>query len=342
MEDVIFNGTAQRKPVGFAEVSLVIDNRSRKLDFDADDVKVTRRYYRSGESEYLINNATVRLKDVQMLFMDTGLGRDGYSIIGQGRIGDIVASSRRAAGNLRGGGGHLQIPLPQKRGGTAAEIHRGKPAASAGHFTGAGGAGGPAGPAGGKGQEIPGIRRGEKGSGNRLVAAHHDRFPGGAAGAVGQAGAGRTQYEAAGEAMDGFEAQMEDIARQAQELAVEVDNIPPGRPAAGGGGRRCDGDVAVLRNDIYHNKENTARIEEEIRLSAEGDSRIEEDIAARQADIRGKREAIAPGRRRSSWPCPARWRVSRRAATCIRAGSTSCPGRRQPWPCGCRISGSNR
>ena len=92
MEDVIFNGTAQRKPVGFAEVSLVIDNRSRKLDFDADDVKVTRRYYRSGESEYLINNATVRLKDVQMLFMDTGLGRDGYSIIGQGRIGDIVAS----------------------------------------------------------------------------------------------------------------------------------------------------------------------------------------------------------------------------------------------------------
>lgn len=73
-------------------MSLVIDNRSRKLDFDADDVKVTRRYYRSGESEYLINNATVRLKDVQMLFMDTGLGRDGYSIIGQGRIGDIVAS----------------------------------------------------------------------------------------------------------------------------------------------------------------------------------------------------------------------------------------------------------
>ena len=92
LEDVIFNGTARRKAMGFAEVSLIIENRGRELDFDADDVKVTRRYYRSGESEYLLNNATVRLKDVQMLFMDTGLGRDGYSIIGQGRIGDVVSS----------------------------------------------------------------------------------------------------------------------------------------------------------------------------------------------------------------------------------------------------------
>ena len=92
MEDVIFNGTSSRRAVGFAEVSLTVDNTARKLDFDADDVKVTRRYYRSGESEYLLNGAAVRLKDVQMLFMDTGLGRDGYSIISQGKIGDIVAS----------------------------------------------------------------------------------------------------------------------------------------------------------------------------------------------------------------------------------------------------------
>lgn len=97
MEDVIFNGTEQRRAVGFAEVSLVIDNTSRRLDFDADDVKVTRRYYRSGESEYLLNNATVRLKDVQMLFMDTGLGRDGYSIVGQGKIGDIMSSKSGGA-----------------------------------------------------------------------------------------------------------------------------------------------------------------------------------------------------------------------------------------------------
>ena len=91
-EDVIFNGTAQRKSLGFAEVSLMVDNTDRQLDFDADDVKVTRRYYRSGESEYLLNNVKVRLEDVRLLFMDTGLGRDGYSIIGQGRIGDLVST----------------------------------------------------------------------------------------------------------------------------------------------------------------------------------------------------------------------------------------------------------
>ena len=92
MEDVIFNGTPQRKALGFAEVTLTIDNADRRLPFDNDTVAVTRRYYRSGESEYLINKNTVRLKDINELFMDTGLGRDGYSIIGQGKIDSIVAA----------------------------------------------------------------------------------------------------------------------------------------------------------------------------------------------------------------------------------------------------------
>ena len=92
MEDVVFNGTPTRKAQGFAEVTLNIDNTSRALPFESDSVAVTRRYYRSGESEYLINKATVRLKDINELFMDTGLGRDGYSIIGQGKIDSIVAA----------------------------------------------------------------------------------------------------------------------------------------------------------------------------------------------------------------------------------------------------------
>ena len=92
MEDVIFSGTAKRKPLGFAEVSLTLDNSDRTLNFDNDTVTVTRRYYRSGESEYKINGASVRLKDIHELFMDTGLGRDGYSMIGQGRIDEIVNS----------------------------------------------------------------------------------------------------------------------------------------------------------------------------------------------------------------------------------------------------------
>lgn len=92
MEDVVFNGTDGRKRQGFAEVTLTIENKDRVLPFDGDEVAVTRRYYRSGESEYLINKASVRLKDINELFMDTGLGRDGYSMISQGKIDSIVSS----------------------------------------------------------------------------------------------------------------------------------------------------------------------------------------------------------------------------------------------------------
>ena len=92
MEDVIFGGTAQRGPSGFAQVSLILDNADRSLKADADEVAITRRYYRSGESEYYINKQSVRLKDVNELLMDTGLGRDGYSLVGQGRVDEILAA----------------------------------------------------------------------------------------------------------------------------------------------------------------------------------------------------------------------------------------------------------
>jgi len=92
MEDVVFNGTDDRKALGYAEVTLNIENKDRALQYDGDNVAITRRYYRSGESEYLINGTQVRLRDVNELFMDTGLGRDGYSMIGQGKIDSIVAS----------------------------------------------------------------------------------------------------------------------------------------------------------------------------------------------------------------------------------------------------------
>lgn len=92
MEDVIFGGTAKRSPLGFAQVSLILDNSARIFDIDSSEVTLTRRYYRSGESEYFINRESVRLKDINNLLMDTGLGRDGYSIIGQGRIAEIVSN----------------------------------------------------------------------------------------------------------------------------------------------------------------------------------------------------------------------------------------------------------
>ncbi len=91
MEDVIFNGTEKRKGLGFAEVTLVLDNTERIFQMEETEVAVTRRYYRSGESEYYINRRACRLKDINELFMDTGLGREGYSIIGQGRIDEILS-----------------------------------------------------------------------------------------------------------------------------------------------------------------------------------------------------------------------------------------------------------
>ena len=91
MEDVIFGGTQKRSSVGFAEATLTLDNRDRALAYDADEVMVTRRYYRSGDGEYYINKQSARLRDIHEMFMDTGLGREGYSNIGQGRIDEILS-----------------------------------------------------------------------------------------------------------------------------------------------------------------------------------------------------------------------------------------------------------
>ena len=92
MEDVIFGGTEKRNKLGYAQVSLIIDNSAHIFESDSSEVMLTRRFYRSGESEYFINRESVRLKDIHSLLMDTGLGRDGYSIIGQGRIAEIVST----------------------------------------------------------------------------------------------------------------------------------------------------------------------------------------------------------------------------------------------------------
>ncbi len=92
MEDVIFHGTVSRKPMGYARVALTIDNTDRTLDVDSDEVTIERKLYRTGDSEYIINDRKCRLKDIQELLMGTGLGRDGYSVIGQGRVSEIINS----------------------------------------------------------------------------------------------------------------------------------------------------------------------------------------------------------------------------------------------------------
>lgn len=93
MEDIIFSGTPVKKPLGYAQVSIVLDNSEKIFDTDYDEIEVSRKYFRSGESEYYINRTQCRLKDVQNLFMDTGLGREGYSVVSQGQIESIVVNS---------------------------------------------------------------------------------------------------------------------------------------------------------------------------------------------------------------------------------------------------------
>ena len=90
MQDVIFAGTELRKPLGFAYVAITLDNSDHKLDIDFEEVTVSRRLFRSGESEYMINGSACRLKDISELFFDTGIGKDGYSIIGQGQVDKIL------------------------------------------------------------------------------------------------------------------------------------------------------------------------------------------------------------------------------------------------------------
>ncbi len=92
MEDVIFNGTARRKPAGYAEVVMTLDNTDRRSSFDSDEINVCRRLYRSGESEYYINQKQVRLRDIVDIFLNTGIGREGYSVIGQGKIADVIST----------------------------------------------------------------------------------------------------------------------------------------------------------------------------------------------------------------------------------------------------------
>ncbi len=91
MEDVVFSGTAKRSPTGYCEVSLIMDNQGRDLPLDTDEVKITRKYFRSGDSEYKINEKASRLKDIYELFLNTGIGREGYSVVGQGKIAEVIS-----------------------------------------------------------------------------------------------------------------------------------------------------------------------------------------------------------------------------------------------------------
>ena len=294
MEDVIFNGTSSRRAVGFAEVSLTVDNSARKLDFDADDVKVTRRYYRSGESEYLLNGASVRLKDIQMLFMDTGLGRDGYSIIGQGRIGDIVASKSEERREIFEEAAGISKYRYRKN-----EAERRLNAAEDNLL---------------RLRDI--VKELEERVGPLKAQADKARKYLALAGEKKEVEIGlwlstieqnretlrdlsaklelaRTQYDAAGSAVEEMDARIDEIAENAQRLTVRMDEVRQEARRLEEEAARCENDAGLLRNDIFHNTETIARFHAQLEQSEAGGEGILRDIAAREEAIAEKKSAAS-------------------------------------------------
>ncbi len=293
MEDVIFNGTAQRRPMGYAEVALVIDNSSRILECDAEEVRVARRCYRSGGSEYQLNGATARLEDIRLLFMNTGLGRDGYSIIGQGRIDEIVTSRsqnrreifdeaagiakyrykkdkaenslRKTQDNLD----RLHDILQELEDRVGPLEHQAEKAKKFLQF------------AGEKKELEIGLWLRTMNESRGILRNLDAKLTN-----------ARLQYEATGESLEAFDEEIERIALTAQQLEVQMDDIRRAAAALEEQAALCDGQVAVLNNDIYHNNENITRIRGEIATADEGDAHIEQTVAARLSDITARQEVI--------------------------------------------------
>ncbi len=293
MEDVIFSGTEERRAVGFAEVSLIIDNSTRVLDFDSDDVKVTRRYYRSGDSEYMLNNATVRLKDIQLLFMDTGLGRDGYSIVGQGRIGDIVASKseerreifEEAAGIAKYR--YRKNEAERRLNATEDNLLRLRDIVKELEDR-----VGPLAEQSEKAKAFLELSAEKKGLEIGLWLYQIDRSRDVLRSLQSKLELARTQYDAAGADIDRLEAQTEEIAREAQALAVQMDEIRRAAAALEEEALRAESESAVLRNDIFHRGETIERVREDIRKFETGMEQIDEEVTRHTADIAAEQAKI--------------------------------------------------
>ena len=294
MESVVFDGTAARRGMGFAEVTLVIDNTARTLDLDEDEVRVTRRYYRSGDSDYMLNNATVRLKDIQMLFMDTGLGRDGYSIIGQGRIGDIVASKseerreifEEAAGiakyryrkneaerRLRAAEDNLLRlrdivqELEERVGPLGQQAEKAKKFLVFAQEK--------------KDLEI-GLWLHTIDHSRTILRELSDKLE-----------LARTQYDAAGDEIERIEAESEASSQEIERLLVQMDEIRRGGQLLEEQAALLDSQAAVRRNDQLHNAENAARMEQEIAQSHQGAQALDPEEQEKNDQIRQRREAVA-------------------------------------------------
>jgi chromosome segregation protein len=294
MEDVVFGGTAARKRMGFAEVTLTIDNIDRHIPCDTDEVAVTRRYYRSGESEYRINNASVRLRDVHELFMDTGLGRDGYSMVGQGKIDDIVgtktSSERRdifeeAAGISR----YRYRKLEAERKLTQAEDNLVRLRDILSELENR------VGPLAEQSKKAEKFLEYSKEQENLQIgvwlhslAKYKDLLRD----QDYKITAARAQYDEIIAFTSDIESRIETMSDRSQKLIISADESRRTAAEYEENAARVDGDIAVHKNTIFHNGETIVRIEREIESLNDGDGKITAEIEQKTAQIAEKNEQI--------------------------------------------------
>lgn len=294
MEDVIFSGTPARKPVGYAEVTLTLDNTGRELNFDGDTVAITRRYYRSGESEYLINKAAVRLRDIHELFMDTGLGRDGYSIIGQGKIDSIVAArseDRReifeeAAGISRF---RYRKEEAERRLDKAEEnLLRLRDIVSEleGRIA-------PLREQSEKAQRFLELSEEKKmleiglwletlNRSGRTLREQEDKIA-----------LARSQQDTISQELDTLAARIEENYTAINTCSAQMDELRNQAAADEESAARLEGEISVLENDIRHARENVERIREEMERAVSSQKNLDWEIAARQTEIQVKKKEAA-------------------------------------------------
>lgn len=301
MEDVVFNGTDTRKRTGYAEVTLNIDNSDRFLDFDGDDIAVTRRYYRSGESEYLINKAAVRLKDINELFMDTGLGRDGYSMIGQGKIDSIVSSKsedrreifEEAAGISRYR--YRKIEAERKLKNTEDNLLRLRDIVTELEER-----VGPLKKQSEKAQQFLEYSEEKRGLEIALWLISLDKSQDNLKAQDEKIAIARAQYDEAEQALAEIQGETEEIYQKNGELSAKADSLRADISKLDSEIAEKRSSISVAENDILHHNENIERIKGEISRADDDLSKLEQSISDKQekitaldAEITGKQKSYA-------------------------------------------------
>ena len=298
MEDVIFGGTAQRRQTGYAEVSLVLDNTAHLFDMDESEIMVTRRYYRSGESEYYINRRSVRLRDINELFMDTGLGREGYSLIGQGRIDEILSvksSDRReifeeAAGISRFR--HRKEEAERKLERTDDNLLRINDKISELELQ--------VEPLRGqseKAKKFLVLRDELRGLEISVWLDTLERIRAGNIKLETDYKEAVRQKEAAERAVEERFGAAEQLSQQMRDKEVQADQLRFAIQSRDASIRELDSAVAVLRSNIQHNLENTARIREELEQREGRQDSLDSQIAERRARLAEVEQSLEESRR---------------------------------------------